>query len=169
MEVSFVEQAIILICAVSTGAIISIYFDIFRIIRIALPHHSLVVAIEDIIFSIGALFITVSFFSRYTDGKIRGYLLIGILLGFVVCHISIGALLMLQARLLIRLIKKILHPLVLIIIRICKFFKKTVFFLKKGFIFSLKQVIIIEKYCHIRKRGGKSGGKNKIKRHKPVR
>lgn len=169
MSIFFKEQALLLLYAFVVGVVICLYFDAFRIIRIAFRHPDFLVLIEDILFSIGALIITLSYFSNHTNGSVRAYLMSGIISGFIVCHISVSKLIILQAKIIIKFLEILFTPIAFIINKFCKYFKKIILFLKKLFIFSAKQVIINKKYCRLRKRGGKTGGKSKIKRHKHFR
>ena len=173
MDIYFSEQFKMITFAFSTGAILSIIFDIFRIIRLTFRHNAFFVAIEDILYTLIALYTTVIYFSTFNSGQIRGYLLFSMAAGFGVCHFTIGRIIIFLSKLILKVIKRILrvffYPLRFILKKFCKFFKKFNKFLKKPFIFTKKHCIIIKEFFILRKEGGVSGGKSKNKRHKSVR
>ncbi len=172
MELYLAQQAKIFLIAVVTGAVISLIYDVFRIIRIALPCNSATVVIEDILFCFIAMCISISFFAVNNSGQIRGYLIFGMVLGAVLCHMSAGSLIIKISKIIISIIKRILlfiaTPFKFIFKVICKFSKKFILFLKKHFIFYIKQVIIIKDDFKLKRKGGKTGGKKRGKKNKFV-
>ena len=158
----------IFLAAVCTGAIISLIYDIFRIIRIAIPHGIIATALEDLLFSLMTLTVILAFLMIFNNGIFRLYIATGMVLGFTLCHYTLGALIVLQARLIIKLltyvIKILLTPLRFIFGLICKLFKKLGVFFKKPFIFLKNRGIILISgiVAKIKKSGGISKrGKNK--------
>lgn len=143
MEVHLSTQATVFLISVITGGIVSLIYDLFRIIRIAINHNTAVTVVEDILYSLMAFAVVISFFMAFNNGIFRLYLATGIVLGFILCHYTLGALIIIQARLIIRLIKLIfkiiLTPFAFIYKIICKFLKKLFIFLKES-------VIIIKDY-----------------------
>lgn len=170
MEISLSHQAYTFIISVITGAAISIIYDLFRIIRCAFYHGVILTFIEDILFSFISLCVCVAFLNIYNDGIFRLYLAIGTILGFTICHFTVGQILIFQAKFIIKTIKWILwlifYPIRLILKIFCKFFKKIALFLKKPFIFCIKRVIILKSYVKKSKGGIRTGGKNKKKKLK---
>lgn len=166
------EQLKMFLFALMTGAIISIIYDIFRIIRLAFNNSTALIVAEDIIFSFIALSITVMYFSAFNFGQIRLYLLIGLLSGAIICHITIGHIIIATSKIIILIFKRIFliifYPIKLIFKAICKFFKKIYKILKKDFIFFIKRVIIIKSKFIIKKGRRKTNGKSKIKKHKYI-
>ncbi len=170
VEVYFSKQAEIFLYAVITGAVISLIYDIFRIIRVAIKHGTLLTAIEDISFSIISLIVTLIYFIQFNNGTLRLYLAIGIICGFIICHYTLGNWILSFSRIIISFIKAILRlismPFKWILKIICKLFKKICIFLKKPFIFLKKQVIIYIKSLFKKFKGGKRVGKSKQQTHK---
>lgn len=63
------------------GMLVVVYYDFFRLLRVMVHHTTLMVAIEDIVFSMGAGCMIFSVAYSYMQGQLRGYLLLGIILG----------------------------------------------------------------------------------------
>lgn len=72
------------------GALLGIVFEIFRTVRVALSHKDIAVFIEDV------LFVFIFFLSFFTycgvmaKFSLRGFILVGMLLGFVTYLLTIG-------------------------------------------------------------------------------
>ena len=111
---------------------------------------------EDILFSFISLFISIAFISVFNYGQIRGYLLFGLISGFIITHFTLG-------NLFVIVLSKILN---LIFAPFHYFFKKITLFLKYLFIFIKKRVIIIKEYFTKGKEGAKTGGKSFNKKNK---
>lgn len=108
-----------------TGAIIGVVFDIFRIRRRAFGTNNIITYVEDILFWIIAGIILTIVTMKYTDGTIRNYMIIGLILGALIYFLTIS-------NFIIRLNTFILRK----IFKICKFlvipFKKINKITKKG-------------------------------------
>lgn len=176
MEVYISKQIAVMLYSLLLGAYLSLVFDVFRVIRIAIKHSNTVVLIEDIIYCAIALITGILFLSEYNDGGFRAYILIAATVGFFVCHCTLGKFIMIQAKLILRLVRLIMRlifaPIRLILRLICKLFKKIRLFLKKPFIFLKKQVIILKsRLCaeYKKSRSVHKRGNIAKKRHKPHR
>lgn len=88
------------------GAFFSFYYDCFRILRKIIPHHGVLVFFQDIFYFASSSIIVFSFISQ-TFGVIRGFLLIGIILGYILYFFTIGIIFMKVADILFVIIKKI--------------------------------------------------------------
>ena len=89
-EISNQSQITNFIFAIVLGVFFAVFYDLFRAIRIIKFHSSIAVFFEDIAyFSIISLF-TFIFFLSATAGEIRGYILIGIFLGFILFYLTIS-------------------------------------------------------------------------------
>lgn len=65
------------------GIVISILFDIFRILRKVFKTPDIVTYIEDIIFGVLAGIIIIYSIFKFNNGEIRSYLFVGILIGIL--------------------------------------------------------------------------------------
>ncbi len=78
--------------SVLMGAILLLCYDLLVILRRVFPHSPAAVGAEDLIYWIlsgAAVFIRVY---RLNQGILRGFLFTGIILGAVLCHVSVGSL-----------------------------------------------------------------------------
>ncbi|EEG31243.1 putative spore cortex biosynthesis protein YabQ [[Clostridium] methylpentosum DSM 5476] len=98
--------------AVLLGAALGVCYDVFRILRIAIPSGRILVFFEDLLFFLIVAAATFEFYQLTTDGIVRGYVLIGELLGFALYYFTIGALVFRAATAIIHLIQRIIGWLV---------------------------------------------------------
>lgn len=71
----------LLLYSLLTGAGLMMTYDLLRIFRIFIPHSSIVVGIEDMIYWIYAALITFSLLYSQNDGGLRGYVIAGVFAG----------------------------------------------------------------------------------------
>lgn len=108
-EISVNNQAASFLLSMPVGIILSILYDFFYAIRAIKKPRFVAVFILDIIYFIIAAFVVFCFFLLRTNGEIRAFCLVGILLGFIFSRQTI-------TKLFIILSKPFL--------KICKIFKK---------------------------------------------
>ncbi len=77
--------------AILLGGALGVCYDVLRILRIAIRHGTFAVAVEDILFS--ALCAAATFFYQLLAdcGRIRMFVLIGELIGFILYYCTVGA------------------------------------------------------------------------------
>ena len=119
--VPILAQTTSFLYAMTLGAVLSIVYDVFRIIRVAFGGKKTAVFIEDLVFSLVALVLTFVFVIAFNNGELRFFVLIGELLGFVTCHYTIGKIIIGFSRVIISGFKWLLR---LIFNPIVKLFKK---------------------------------------------
>lgn len=83
MSAHIVYEVKLLLYSLLTGAGLMMTYDLFRIFRIFIPHSSLVVGIEDMIYWIYAALLGFSLLYEQNDGGLRGYVIAGIFLGML--------------------------------------------------------------------------------------
>ena len=132
MEIYVTQQAMAFVWAVLIGAVFGLLFDVFRIIRIALPVADVVIAAQDILyFSICAV-LTFFYLLGHADGRVRFFLLVGILLGAVIYFCTLSIFVMNVSRLIIAFVRGVLlffwRYLILPIWRICFFIVSVILF-----------------------------------------
>lgn len=88
--VSSPQQIRVFLYAVGFGFFIGILYDLFRALRLMLSDGKKAFIVSDILFSLAAGFFTFLFALSRLDGNIRGYVLMGELLGFLVYSVSFG-------------------------------------------------------------------------------
>lgn len=132
------------------GAFLGVCYDLFRILRVAIPPSKTSAFLQDILFALIALVTTFLFLQSVTDGALRFFVIVGEFLGFLLYHFTLGVLVIKAATAIIKVVKRVLHiillPFVKIFNCICKktralfikikpIFVKIKFFIKKGLLF----------------------------------
>jgi len=155
--VSISEQAQIFLVSIQAGMVIGVFYDMFRIIRKIIPHPDWLIHLEDLIYWIivSSFMFFVLFSKNY--GEIRGFALLGALLGNVFYFFTIGILVMKFSDWIINLIKKIIHIIIKIIFIPIKFTLKILYYPYKWISFPLKVIRVRTKIVM-------NKSKNRIKR-----
>jgi len=99
----------IFLYACGFGACIGLFYDFFRIMRIAIPFGSLVIFIQDAIFWVVAGAGTFLFTYALNAGEVRGFLLMGELVGAVLYFLTVSRLIIGISDFIIRTVKKLLR------------------------------------------------------------
>lgn len=143
------------------GIIISVLFDIFRILRKVFKTPDIVTYIEDIIFGVMAGVIIIYSIFKFNNGEIRSYLFIGIFIGILSYLFTISKVFIKCGDKILTFLKKILlFPIkkaLLFSKIILKFIKKNIFRPFSKFISNTKNIIpkfSIKKYKNRRKKEG---------------
>ncbi len=108
MDLYVANQTLVFLYACVLGAVLSILYDVFRLIRITAAMGRAVIIAEDIVFFIIVFAATFVFILSFTEGMIRFYVILGEILGFILCHVTLGALIIKLLGGFIKLIKRIL-------------------------------------------------------------
>lgn len=87
---SISEELRLFFLSCAAGAVFGIYYDFFRTLRLTIPHHSFFVFAEDIIFLATYGIFLSSFASAEARGELRGYYVIGGIIGFTLYFFTIG-------------------------------------------------------------------------------
>lgn len=147
-------QAFLVSCILGVG--LGLFYEIFRITRVAIQTPAVIVAIEDIIYFIICAFVSFQFIMNGKSAKLWIFLLIGELIGWIVYHFTLGYLIIKVSSGIIRVIKMLLHflfykillPILKAVQKILRFIFSPVilfyFFMKKKFtnlIFALKHKV----------------------------
>lgn len=75
------------------GAILSAFYGIFKILRIAVKFNAITIAVQDFVFWFLSGLAVFMFALWQSDGIVRGYVLIGVLIGALIYYLTIGELL----------------------------------------------------------------------------
>lgn len=84
------QETTVFFLAVFHGIGLIFVYDLLRAFRRVFRHGNAAVSVEDFLFWILAAFLTFCFAFLKTDGIIRGYAAVGILLGAVLYHVSVS-------------------------------------------------------------------------------
>lgn len=91
-EISNVSQAYSFLLSVCLGFLFCIFYDAFRAVRYTVNYKSAMVFLQDIIYFLLISFVTFIFLLIFTNGEIRGYVIFGIVLGFIICFYTFSKL-----------------------------------------------------------------------------
>ena len=116
MILSVSEQAWLFLSACAAGFVIGFVYDAFRIIRIAIPHPSFLIQLEDILYwalASAGMFI---FLQHTTDGEVRAYSIFGAGLGALLYFLTLSPVIMTVSAAIINFIKKVLEAAVSVVL-----------------------------------------------------
>ncbi len=91
-EISVNDQILTFLYSLVLGVLLCVFYDILRAIRKTGSSSYFSVLAGDIIFWIVNSFVTFIFLLSRTNGEIRGYVLVSMLLGFIVCRLTFSKL-----------------------------------------------------------------------------
>ncbi|MCD7735393.1 MAG: spore cortex biosynthesis protein YabQ [Lachnospiraceae bacterium] len=128
------ETAVFLI-SILHGAILTFLYDFLRALRRCFRHSLAVLSAEDFVFWLFIGFLTFSLTFRETDGVIRGYVAVGILLGFLLYHYTLSSLVVAVLSGIFQFLRKVFgfpwRVLSAAVKIICEFIKKRIEFARK--------------------------------------
>ena len=113
------EELRLFFLSCAAGAVFGIYYDFFRTLRLTVPHHSFFVLIEDVIFLMTYGIFLSSFASAEARGELRGYYVLGGIIGFTLYYFTIGKFVMGFMRKILGLLKGLLNILLKPTKKIC--------------------------------------------------
>ena len=91
------------------GVALAVMYDVVRIFRRILKRNAVLVAIEDVIISLIATFVTFNMIYRENQGSLRAYIFTGMFMGIVVYHLSVSRFLVnITSKCLLILLQKII-------------------------------------------------------------
>lgn len=127
MYANNLEQLISFIYFIIVGIVLSIIFDIFRILRRTIKTSDIVTNIQDILFCIITGIVILFSIFYFNEGQLRLYIFIGIILGITFYMIFISKYFIKINVIIINFIKKILFLLIKPFIILLNFTKKLIF------------------------------------------
>ena len=72
------------------GFLLILAFDLLRILRRLIPHRTGMVAVEDMLYCIGSAIFIFIMLCRENDGAIRGFCMLGMSVGMLLCNYAIS-------------------------------------------------------------------------------
>lgn len=131
------EQMKLFICSCLLGVPLGLCFDVFRTLRLCIPHGKWLVAVEDIYFLLlwsGSLLCFATVMAR---GEMRGYYVLGSTLGFFLYQCTLGICVVLLLRHVGSALRCVLcwlfRPIFYIVVRIFSFFYRKIIQFTKVF------------------------------------
>ena len=73
-----------------TGILLILAFDLLRILRRLIPHRTGMVAVEDMLYCTGSAIFIFIMLCRENDGAIRGFCMLGMSVGMLLCNYAIS-------------------------------------------------------------------------------
>lgn len=89
------------------GALIGVFYDIFRMVRLSVKFENTAVGIQDFIFCIVSGLFTFVYVVYFADGYIRWYVIAGVFLGFFVYLLTLSKLIIRFYKMVLRIFWKI--------------------------------------------------------------
>lgn len=89
-EISLTQQALSILYALLIGAVWAFYSDLFRAFRCVTAHSGILTFIEDLFSFLLFTFITFMLLMARCNGEVRGYMLVGEGLGFLIFRVTVS-------------------------------------------------------------------------------
>ena len=93
------------------GFVFGLIYEIFRFLRLALPHTTLMTAVEDLLFFFPVTMTFLLFTFAVSDGVVRYFSVCSVVLGFLIYLTTLGKILLFFSDAILRLIKALLFAL----------------------------------------------------------
>ena len=135
-DVTVAKETMLFFQSLILGAGLSLLYDVLRIIRRETRHQAVAVSLEDVVYFLVCGMVTFGFILKDNSGQVRGYIVVGEVIGWIICHMTVG-----EAAVRI-------SPFVWIGRRFCRLIRK----IEKRLCINLKKVMQKEKYNLKRKR-----------------
>ncbi|MEG2536429.1 MAG: spore cortex biosynthesis protein YabQ [Hydrogenoanaerobacterium sp.] len=110
-------QTAVFLYSLILGFCLGLFYDVFRIFRLAICHSSAIIFLEDIFYFASCAVITFLFSISALNGHVRVFLAVGELLGATIYYFSVGVLVMRVSKKIISCIKALLLFLYRVFIR----------------------------------------------------
>lgn len=91
-EIHSSDQAVTFLWSIVLGALLCLFYDIFRAKRVTVKSGALVVALQDIFFWFVSAVITFIFLLSRTNGQLRFFVFVGMIIGFFICRFTVSRL-----------------------------------------------------------------------------
>lgn len=110
------NEVIIFLLSCLLGCFFCFYYDCFRVFRKYIPHHGIIVFLEDIFYFATSSIILFSFIVDKSAGGIRGFIIVGVVLGFILYFFTISIVFMKIIEFLFLIIKKVFNFILILFI-----------------------------------------------------
>lgn len=89
-EIDIKFQLLTFLFACILGAIYSAFYDVFRALRLVKNQKPFTIFLEDLFYFLTLAFVTFFYLLAFTNGEVRFYVIIGIVLGFIAFYILLS-------------------------------------------------------------------------------
>jgi spore cortex biosynthesis protein YabQ len=107
MDQPILLDSVLFLHSAVLGFLLGLYYEVFRFLRLAFPHKSILVALEDLAFWIPTTAVFLLFTFAFSDGILRWFSFAGALIGFLLYRYSLGRLLFFFAKQILDTVKGI--------------------------------------------------------------
>ncbi len=91
-DLTLAKETRLFLLSIVVGVGLSLLYDLLRVLRLQTRHRPIVVSLEDLLYFLVCAAVTFGFALKDNSGQIRGYILIGELLGWGCWHLTAGEL-----------------------------------------------------------------------------
>ena len=130
-EISSYSQYICFLYSLVLGVSLGIVYDLFKLDRLLFKRSKIFLFFSDILFWLISAFLIFTFCVIFSNGQIRGFIVLGTLLGFVIYRLTLSKLIFLLVNPLKKLVKKLNNRYYKLIEKANDFILKQVFKAKK--------------------------------------
>lgn len=103
------DQTRLFLLAIGLGFLLGVVYDLFRVVRMAFTMRRAGVFIQDVLFFLVCAAVTFVFLLAVNQGEIRGFIIAGEVLGFLIYYFSLGLLAMRVSSFLVHATQRIFH------------------------------------------------------------
>ena len=89
-DLTLAKETRLFLLSIVVGVGLSLLYDLLRVLRLQTRHRPIVVSLEDLLYFLVCAAVTFGFALKDNSGQIRGYILIGELLGWGCWHLTAG-------------------------------------------------------------------------------
>ena len=89
-EIDIKFQLLTFLFAFVLGALYSAFYDVFRALRLVKNQKPFTIFLEDLFYFLTLAFVTFFYLLTFTNGEVRFYVIIGIVLGFIAFYILLS-------------------------------------------------------------------------------
>ena len=100
--INIADQTITFLLSLAMGCVFCLLYDCFRILRIINNYSKTAIFIQDILYWIICAFLCCCFLIIRCSGEIRGYVLVGSLLGWIIFRLTLSVLILALAKHILR-------------------------------------------------------------------
>ncbi|MCL2416170.1 MAG: spore cortex biosynthesis protein YabQ [Defluviitaleaceae bacterium] len=164
------NQAMVFLVMTAVGFVAGIAYDCLRIFRKLVRHGNIVSQIQDILFWITVSLLIFAVLLNLNSGEVRGFAVIGCLLGMILYFFTLSSLFMRAIIAAIKAVKKIILAVIKAISAPFKFIIKTIFKLLRPILKPIKKALSgMKKYVKIKKNANREKKKQKEKPEKKLK
>ena len=124
-DITLAKETQLFLFSLPLGIFLSAGYDLFCAARLQIRHSDSAVFLEDILYFVLSAFFSFFFLLKYNCGQVRGYVLVGEGLGWLIWHFTCGKICTKVILLVIKIVKHTFHLIFLPFRMIFRFFSRT--------------------------------------------